>query len=236
MTQYQPVPGVTVPRPDQPSPPPGPRLQDGSGGASPVPVNPEDAPKEFTQQDIDKAKQDALSEAGRTDLKRQQVETDAAAVAQRVTDQDNREREWQDREDARKLEAARDNPEMLNVIQEERAVRERARVVEVGQRALDTDRALHADSLANSARVEIRQTAFETGIDPELLIDMSGGDPVQARKLAPVMPKANAGNGAGDGTPGPGSVPAAIRPDSSVTLGGEQPTLRSMIDRAKGKT
>ena len=186
---------------------------------------------------MDKAKQDVLSEAGRTDLKRQQVETDAAALEQRKADQRGVEAEWQNKEDARKLESARDNPEMLNVIQAERAVREQARQADERDRAFQAEKELNAGYLANAARVEIRQVATEAGIEADNLISLSNGDPEQAKRLAPWLPKLQPGNGAANSgaQPGPGSVPPTIRPDSAQTLGGEQPTVRTMIDRAKAK-
>ncbi|KKN18755.1 hypothetical protein LCGC14_0952590 [marine sediment metagenome] len=227
------VPGVTAKK-GEPNPGgSGPSLQNPPGGAPPAgQPNPADTPTSFTEEQVNQRVQDALAEAGRTELSRQQLETNIEAHNQRVTDQDTRETEWQNQQDARRTEAARDNPEALNLIQEGRILREQRFAHTTEVRQFEAVKATQADRLANADRVEIRQIAIDKGVSPEILLSTSGGNVEQAKKLGDVLPKLSGGNGGG--LPGPGGVPSGIKPDSAVTLGGEGSTIRSLIDRAKG--
>lgn len=178
----------------------------------------EKEPETFTREYVEKSVSDALSRAGR----------DAKGLEQRMKELQKKEesfKTWeqeqtkaQREEEERQLEAARDNPDLLQVFQLKKQLRDQVEAFKKERDTFETDRQSHMERLTKAEATEREIAIFDlaqkynldAGILKELNLDPENTEQV-AKRLGSVKKP-------------------PIKVDSGKTIGGE-----GMPPSAKGK-
>ena len=173
-------------------------------------------PKSYTQEDIDKAVQRALSSAGRdfkglTDIKKS-VDAAVSSAQQLLERAEARQREL----DQRELDAVKENPDMLALIREKQALRNERLTIEREKASRVAEEAKIASEVTEARQVKIQvqidAIVAEQKIDPNKLGELID-DTVSIERIAKIasaLPKV---------------VTQTPRSDSGDTHGGAAPTI-----------
>ena len=172
-------------------------------------------PQTFTEEQRDKAVQDALSAAGRDakSIKEKSVEAEQILKAAQKTQEGIRaeQERWQKDRDETERETVKDDSDALKSLQERQ--RQRAKEAELTRRAqeLDAKEERHKGKLEEADKVtkelSARDIASKYNIDAESLVKFTDGSEEAMEELAQQLPK--------KGTPKP-----SLKTDAGTTAGG----------------
>lgn len=137
---------------------------DGSGGST------SQAPKTYTDADIQKAVNDALAKAGR--------DAKAIEAVKKKVDADKEEiRQHRAQKDAAELEAVKNDPDKLNFYQRQKALKEREEALKEQQAQFESERTAHAEQIAKIQKSE------RSGMIADVAKEYAGSDPAKLEKL-----------------------------------------------------
>ena len=186
--------------------------QDSSGGDE---GSTSKEPQTFTEEQRDKAVQDALSAAGRDakSIKEKSVEAEQILTNAKKTQEgiQAEQKRWQGDRDEAERETVKDDSEALKSLQERQ--RQRAKEAELARRAqeLDAKEERHKGKLEEADKVtkelSARDIASKYNIDAESLVKFTDGSEEAMEELAQQLPK--------KGTP---KLP--LKTDAGTTAGG----------------
>ena len=173
-------------------------------------------PETYTKEQVDKIRSDTLATAGRERAEIQKA-ADAAKKAlddsmQRLSDLEAEIETLRKEKDDTELEAARQNPDALSVLQAKQALRTQQANIEKKEREIQRREAEIEEStkaLREAGRMaEAQQLAREYDVDAQQLIDLTDGSRDKMEALAKRLQK-----------PAASGQESTTKPDSGVTTG-----------------
>lgn len=190
--------------PQQGIPPQGPPPVKGTG------TTPEKA-KTYTEEDLQKVVQAALTQAGRDAKSLTQKERELATRTKTIEQQERELTQWRQQKEQAELEQARSDPNLLSAYQAKQMIREKETQIVQERARLESERAQMNDQMAELNKMVAEHTANTlapgTTLTAEELMELSDSKPERMRTLARKFPKQGA------------STAPPSRPDSGMTLG-----------------
>jgi len=147
------------------------------------------------------------------DQKVSKLEKELANFSDRAKDAESQLSQWRKDRDEAELEAARDEPDKLTLIQQRQKVRDK--LVEVARRESELNTREEKVKEANAQAEEFRRTqqaaeiSVKHGVDFDSLIKFTDGSPEAMEELAKKLPKT-----------GEHVIRSPLHPDSGRTIGG----------------
>lgn len=171
-------------------------------------------PETFTKEQAQKQVSDALAAAGRDAKSLETRGKDLDAREVNLKAEQERITQWQKERDAEQLEAARDNPQLLDQVQQKRQLRDDRTKLNQDRAEFERDKAEHKGVIdaasATQREITIWDIAQKNGVDAANLKDKCDKFNLQSNEQMEEMAKTMSG-----------TKPAEpLKPDSGETTGG----------------